>query len=425
MIHLKKPISIISLVAFIIILVLTGFYMGRLSLTYCSSFIPSTSKKGTSPIFDKDKVSVGFTLFTTIGNTKQKSVGDQKVYLIDMYGNQVHTWKTEYQPFYSQLKNNGNLLVSQISPLSKNFKWLTTPLIQELDWEGKVVWQYENGLMHHDFESLPNNNLAFLIYQKVPDQIAKNVQGGIDNPLDNDEVYSDAIVEIDQKGETVWQWDLYKHLDYSKDILGDSDMHGDWTHTNSIRYLEKNPINGEEAYLISIRNLSFVAIISKKSGEIIWRSPAGMLDHQHDATLIENGNILVFDNGFDIHPKIDGIMASRAVEIDPKTQKVVWEFKGNEVLSQSHFYNSILGGAQKLKNGNVLITLGTNGELLEVTSDNKIVWDYINPYLLKTEAGGFPINYIFKSRRIYKEDLEPKIKQELKDALYEVPFICK
>jgi outer membrane protein assembly factor BamB len=419
----NKKIALIGLISILVTSSFLTFYLGRLSTNYCKSFKPGFSRTGENSILDQTKVSPGYTLFTTFGIAKKTTKEEQRVYLIDMNGKLVHSWQTSYPPFYAKMKKNGNLIVSQMSPESKKFKWITSPLIQELNWEGQVVWEYQNNLQHHDFDMLPNSNLAMLIYQKVPSEIAALVKGGIIKSNDNEDVYSDSIIEVNNKGEIVWQWDMYKHLNPQTDILGDSDLHSDWTHSNSIQYLEKDPIKEEEAYLISVRNLSFIAIISKKDGEIIWRSKAGSFDHQHDATYLENGNILVFDNGFDIHSKTEALLGSRVSEINPKTDEIVWQFKGDNPLTQSHFFNSVLGGAQKLKNGNILITLGTNGELLEVTPDKKIVWDYINPYVLDSDPGEFAINYIFKARRIYEDDIDWPAK--LDQPIDEIPFFCK
>jgi hypothetical protein len=45
----------------------------------------------------------------------------------------------------------------------------------------------------------------------------------------------------------------------------------------------------------------------------------------------------------------------------------------------SNFYTSEVGGAQRLPNGNTLITEGIKGNLFEVTSTGEMVWRYINP----------------------------------------------
>jgi hypothetical protein len=45
------------------------------------------------------------------------------------------------------------------------------------------------------------------------------------------------------------------------------------------------------------------------------------------------------------------------------------------------FYSAFISGAQRLKNGNTLVTSGAKGRFFEVTPDSKIVWEYWNPYV--------------------------------------------
>ena len=152
--------------------------------------------------------------------------------------------------------------------------------------------------------------------------------------------------------------------------------------------------------------MNTVFLISKESGEIIWKSPKGLFVLQHDATLLDNGNILVFNNGFHTSPSQNPLSyGSSLIEINPMTNLVVWEFPGSKnPLDASKLTEVILSGAQRLPNGNTLITLGTSGRMIEVTPDKKVVWDMINPYSDETDQP-FPSNYIFKSRRYFKESV--------------------
>ena len=43
------------------------------------------------------------------------------------------------------------------------------------------------------------------------------------------------------------------------------------------------------------------------------------------------------------------------------------------------FYSRIMSGAQRLPNGNTLITEGQSGRLIEVTAAGEVVWEYANP----------------------------------------------
>ncbi len=54
-----------------------------------------------------------------------------------------------------------------------------------------------------------------------------------------------------------------------------------------------------------------------------------------------------------------------------------WEYVAPDKFS---FYSPFVSGAQRLKNGNTLITEGVRGRLFEVTTDKEILWEYWNPY---------------------------------------------
>jgi hypothetical protein len=46
----------------------------------------------------------------------------------------------------------------------------------------------------------------------------------------------------------------------------------------------------------------------------------------------------------------------------------------------NRFYRPFISSAQRLPNGNTLITEGSGGRIFEVTSDHEIVWEYISAY---------------------------------------------
>lgn len=63
------------------------------------------------------------------------------------------------------------------------------------------------------------------------------------------------------------------------------------------------------------------------------------------------------------------------------------------------FYSSYISSAQRLPNGNTLITEGSDGHLIEVTPEHEIVWEYINPYF-KSIGGKFKSNMIYRAYRV-------------------------
>lgn len=362
----------------------------------------------TIPILDLPNISQGYTLITPYSRILTETNEKGYVYLADLLGKSVKTWSTTQQALYSKLMKNGNLFVimesptySQLFPPGGN-----TGTLQELDWNSNVVWEYKNEALHHDVELLPNGNIAAILWEKTPTKIASQIQGGAKgSTLPTKVIWSDNIIELDRNKNVVWSWHSYEHLDPQKDTLGPLMPQFAWTYTNGISYTERNPIDGTPAYLLSMRSISTVMIVRRSDGNIIWRSPKNKLSLQHDPTFLPNGNILVFDNGYDRIPDPYPVLGSRAVEINPLTNKIVWQFDGGKgVTNRIQFFSSVVGGAQRLPNGNTLITDGPKGHIFEVTNDGRVVWDLLSPFDTRP-TGPFPNKFIFKTRRYTSSDI--------------------
>jgi len=65
--------------------------------------------------------------------------------------------------------------------------------------------------------------------------------------------------------------------------------------------------------------------------------------------------------------------SSRVLEIDPVSLKLVWSYTPG-----AQFFSTNISGAQRLANGNTLITEGAGGRVFEVTNDRQIVWEWMN-----------------------------------------------
>ncbi|MBI5732570.1 hypothetical protein HY967_01250, partial [Candidatus Jorgensenbacteria bacterium] len=173
----------------------------------------------------------------------------------------------------------------------------------------------------------------------------------------------------------------------------------EWMHANSLRYVARDPFRNEEAFLVSARQLDEVFLISTKNNDIVWRSGRQIFAHQHDATLLESGNVLAFDNGYYRIPNPRPSYGSRVVEIDPKTGNTAWEFvPGKTAVENIKFAASIMGSAERLSNGNTLIGNGLEGHIFEVTSDKKLVWDFVSPFSAHT-TGLWPNTSFFRAIR--------------------------
>ncbi|MFA9262382.1 MAG: arylsulfotransferase family protein [Undibacterium sp.] len=374
-------------------------------LKYCQERLPARTSFGKSAVVDAEKTDQSYVLFSPFAQNQNLS-DPGRVYLTDLFGHPVHTWDTKYQALYSTLKKNGHLLVALIEPadLLANPGGGGTGLIQELDWESNVVWQYENKGLHHDFDVLPNGNVVALLWDQLFDDRASRIRGGKKSSHDP-QVWGDAIVEIDTQGKEVWRWSTAFELDPEKYPIGPLTPRSEWTHGNSVRYYPTNPFTRKPAYLVSFRHINRVMLIERESRRVLWESKEGTLSFQHDPTLLENGNILVFDNGM-FRDQERPFLWSRVVEIDPRTDKIAWQFTGGSTgPEQARLSPSIMGGAQRLQNGNTFIVNSVQGMMLEVTPEKKIVWEMLNPYAAPT-TGPWLNNALFKARRYQPLEVE-------------------
>lgn len=313
----------------------------------------------------------------------------QDAWLIDMDGRVVHHWVMEHMPGpYGHLLPNGNLLwLGRGTNVIEGFGGNATELV-EVNWDGSEVWRLDDTMLNHDAVRLKNGNTLLNRYVEVPEETAGKIQGGLPNTRNNGKIYSCAFREITPDKETVWEWIHYEHLDMETDVICPLCPQSIWGYTNAM------DVFGNGDIVFTLRFLNTVCILDRKTGEIKWRSSLKLnLGHPHDCTVLENGNILLFDNGFHRRPTSEddaGLSEheySRIVEIDIESNKIVWEY----IDKLNVFYSTFCGGTQHLPNGNTLICESMKGRFFEVTPDKEIVWEYRNPFLtLHPPAWGAP-----------------------------------
>ena len=112
-----------------------------------------------------------------------------------------------------------------------------------------------------------------------------------------------------------------------------------------------------------------IGVVDVKEEKIIWSYGRGILDKPHHPTLLDNGNILIFDNGRTRE-------YSRIIELDPVTKEIVWKYQADPRDSFSSYWG---GSSQRLPNGNTLITESHRGRVFEVTKNGQKVWEFYNP----------------------------------------------
>lgn len=395
-----------------------------------ASAAPSVYPTGTT-IYDPGKAWNGYTVFV---------LPETGAVLIDMNGNEVHRWEQfsglRGGPVRVLVGGDAVGAIGEVPPHPESIA------VAQVDWDGALTWHFDraeqvitrNGetlwaaRQHHDWQraDFPGGYYSPAFAPRgLPERMLilahKNSRNDAISPhlLEDDWLY-----EVSGKGEIVWQWHASEHADefgFSADArraIHDDDnvppARGsiDWLQINAATWLGPNRWHdaGDTRFhpdnvIVGSRNGSFIAIIGR-DGSVAWRlgpdflasaetRAIGQIVGQHHPHLIPKGlpgagNVLVFDNGgpsgygFATPTAPDGVDAlrrhfSRVLEIDPVTLEKVWEYSLAGVESY-RFFSHYVGGAQRLPNGNTLVTEGADGRLFEVTTSGEIVWEYVSPY---------------------------------------------
>jgi hypothetical protein len=306
---------------------------------------------------------------------------DQRTLLIDMQGRLVHHWDTGYLPgCHGYMLPNGNLVYAgKTDTTFATFFGGSNGVMLEFDWDGNEVWRYEDPFMNHDFWRKDNGNTLVLRWEVVPEEIASKVKGGVPGSEFEGKMWATQIHEVAPDGDIVWEWSAYEHLDPEKDYICPICWRAEWDHSNSILAMPN-----EDVMIIS-RPLHQLILIDHKTGAIKgkWGRSNIELAHPHNPSLLDNGNILLFDNG--LHRPLSSHPYSRVLEIDLDKDEIVWEYQDP---TPYNFYSPLISGAQRLSNGNTLICEGMKGRFFEVTPEKEIVWEYINPVAVRDTVRG-------------------------------------
>ncbi|MCC6138239.1 MAG: aryl-sulfate sulfotransferase [Bdellovibrionaceae bacterium] len=291
----------------------------------------------------------------------------------------VHSWNNDYPVFTSKLNTAGDLWVLTKMMWDGNHN----PELIKLNRNAKVMDRIQLKNIRHDFD-ITDKSLFLIQYSLSPQETNKSK-----NPLK-----SDSILELDLETHQI-KWTLnLQEMPELKPLLQKLNAQQikshDITHVNSVRYISKNPLNQKPALLLSVRNISRVILVDYETKKLIWISPENLFEFQHDARLLTNGDLMVFNNRrLSAYSSIDQIQLPQS--------DVVWSFKSK---TENEFHNAILGSAQRLSNGNTLITNGMLGHVFEITSAGEIVWEYLQQLEVRPTHTVWPLAPLFRVEQI-------------------------
>lgn len=213
---------------------------------------------------------------------------------------------------------------------------------------------------------------------------------------------TDTVVQhVGADGQVLFEWNSRDHVDIAAESMMPTDH--DYAHVNSIQVMSDGDL------LVSFRHFSSVFKIARSAhdgleqGDVVWRlggraSDFTFLDTegaadggpcaQHTATELDNGDIMVFDNGsWAANPLcVDPADPSGPPVARPVTRVAVWS--PDESTGEADMVTDIqvdsrfalfAGSAQPLPGGNIMIgwASSTDAVATEVDAEGNLLWELV------------------------------------------------
>lgn len=348
------------------------------SLPYAdATFDPEGGKSGVT-VYEKGRAFEGLNFYS--------SRTLPAAFLVDMDGQLLYQWRGNGQGW-----QHVDLLPSgEVIALVKD------SMLFKVDLRSKVLWQYRARVHHDHFRT--SDGRIFVLSRKeerIP-QIHPRHRILVDYvtilSAKGNFIAEHSVLELFQRSRFAFLLPIVAHRDYTEDGEKPEDVILDIFHTNHVEVMDgslsdRAPIFAKGLVLLSVRHLNAVVVADLEKGEVIWVWGPANLKRQHDPTVLPNGNLLIFNNGF---------VQSSVLELDPVRFEVVWRYnQGKEFFSASR------GSNQRLPNGNTLITESDTGYVFEVTPEGETVWEFANPQINKKSER----SAIWRMTRFRREEL--------------------
>lgn len=320
-------------------------------------------------LYDIPAASPGYNLYSVISHSLSV--------LMDNDGREIHSWKVDdaYWTARCELLANGDVL---IVGSDRDGDELSGHLLR-MNWDGEVLWR-RDVMAHHDVELTPEGHVLVLTSVDIALPELDPERPCQDNLLSLFTVDGEALGALSLHELVTEQPEA---LTLKKPKQGLNRAFQDYFHANAARWMPfedlvgSDPLYGRDNILVTLRHQDVVAVIDWKKQRIVWTWGRGQLALPHEASWLPNGNMLIFDNGNTRRPW------SRIIELDPRTGKIEWEY---HAADRGDFYSPGRGTAQRLPNGNTLVSYSSAGEAFEVDQSGRQVWRFLSPYLSHTGA---------------------------------------
>jgi hypothetical protein len=215
----------------------------------------------------------------------------------------------------------------------------------------------------HDLQLLGNGH--HLVGSNVEQQhVDTSAYGGSSDAS----VVNTELQQVSPAGQLVWRWRSQDHI-----ALAETGRHWEWARSNNYDIAHWNSIEeAGDAVIASFRHLDAVYKIRKSTGKIVWklggtRTPERLevkgdpyqytFGAQHDARLLSDGTVTVFDNRTSLPNRQPRAVRYR-INREAGTATLVESITDPDVPT-----SYCCGSARRLGNGNWLVGWGKNNPI--------------------------------------------------------------
>ena len=241
---------------------------------------------------------------------------------------------------------------------------------------------------HHDFLELPNGNIVVTTYVKRLNVDLSPIGGAM-----HVNVWDGHLQEIDPSGAVVWTWKSEDHIpltDTTYPVVFPGVDGVDLVHINSVQLAPDGDL------IVSARHTDTVYKIRRDpAGTVVWKvggnrsdvafvgDPDNGFGRQHDAELLADGHLRLFDNRTDLPSGGVPRAVEYSLDFTAHTATMVWQ------RSQTGVNVSFGLGAVRDLDGDQVITWGgstdpvyteVDGQLREI---QRLTMGGANPYRVK------------------------------------------
>jgi hypothetical protein len=334
------------------------------AIGYLSGSVEASDLAGVT-LHDRERAYQGLNFYTS-GHAPE-------AILMDMDGRVLHRWRHDFLDIWpdypkdwlhtgagfwrrAYLYENGDILAI--------FEGMG---IIKLDKDSNLLWA-SPVRAHHDLHVTPEGDIYVLTRE-----------GRMVPRIDPEKpVLVDFISVLDAEGKEKKRVSVLESLERSEFRhlwKTGRTLWGELFHTNTLELLDGRIAHELPAFaagnvLTSLLVPDLIAVVDLEQEKVVW-ALEGSFKKQHDPKILANGRLLLFDNlGDSPH--------ARVLEFDPaRPDTLTWVYGG----SQGNPFSSYnCGTAERLPNGNTLITESDGGRAFEVTPEKETVWEFYNPH---------------------------------------------